>query len=262
MHLSVAASVGRTDQPAAPFAWMRSSRPPSSDTRRGRHASVWPGARQTPARDDEQACRSSLLLLDRVRAVARAAPHVALAAMRAITHVVGKAIRSSRRARRGAGCWLRTTMAPPAGADIEQPDCLAAGVGRPRMGVPVGEGSARRRLGRSRDGRPRARFAPAFARGCVVRTRPDGALACRPTEERRSRQPTRSLARERGRGVVTRLSAQGCACGTAAAARRVLPFGGRGHASGTARSWQPSTPGTGCSRRTNDVIPGWRWRAR
>ena len=49
---------------------------------------------------------------DRARpiAVARAAPHVALAAMRAITHVVGKAITSSRRARRGAGCWLRRTI--------------------------------------------------------------------------------------------------------------------------------------------------------
>jgi Domain of unknown function (DUF6457) len=34
---------------------------------RGRHASVWPSARQTPARDDEQAGRSSLLLLDSAR---------------------------------------------------------------------------------------------------------------------------------------------------------------------------------------------------
>jgi hypothetical protein len=48
-------------------------------------------------------------------AVVRAAPHVALPAMRAITHVDGKPTRSSRGARRGAGCWLRTTVAPPAG---------------------------------------------------------------------------------------------------------------------------------------------------
>jgi hypothetical protein len=44
---------------------------------------------------------------------------------------MSKAIGSSRRARRGAGCWLRATMAPPAGADIEQPDCVAAGVSGP-----------------------------------------------------------------------------------------------------------------------------------
>jgi hypothetical protein len=42
-----------------------------------------------------------------------------------------KSIRSSRRPRRGAGWWLRTTMAPPAGANIEQSDCGAAGVGGP-----------------------------------------------------------------------------------------------------------------------------------
>ena len=67
-------------------------------------------ARQTPARDDKQTRRSSLLRLDSVRAVARAAGHVARVLMRAITHVEGKAIRSSRRARRGAGCWLRRTI--------------------------------------------------------------------------------------------------------------------------------------------------------
>ena len=43
-------------------------------------------------------------------AVGRAAAHVALAAMRATTHVVGKLTRSSRRARRGAGYWSRTTI--------------------------------------------------------------------------------------------------------------------------------------------------------
>jgi hypothetical protein len=40
--------------------------------------------------------RVGRLLLDGVRPSPRAAPHVALAAMRAITHVVGKVIRSSR----------------------------------------------------------------------------------------------------------------------------------------------------------------------
>ena len=52
-----------------------------------------------------------------------AAPHVALAAMRAITHVVGKAIGSSRRPRRRAARWLRRqlTSGPTGrpGADVE-----------------------------------------------------------------------------------------------------------------------------------------------
>jgi hypothetical protein len=67
-------------------------------------------------------------------------------------------------ARRGACCWLRTTRPPPAGADIEKaPIARWGGVGGPvvlsqgahaRMGVPVGEGFARPRSGRSRDVRP------------------------------------------------------------------------------------------------------------
>jgi hypothetical protein len=44
---------------------------------------------------------------------------------------------------------------------------------------------------------------PETAEAGVSRRR---ALACRPTQGRRSRQPTRSLARERGHGVVARLS--------------------------------------------------------
>jgi hypothetical protein len=87
---------------------------------------------------------------------------------------MSKAIRSSRRARRGAGGWLRTTMAPAAGADIEQPDCVAAGVGGPSSSHRARVHGWASRWGRvrsatlrtSRDGRPRARFAPAFARGC------------------------------------------------------------------------------------------------
>ena len=118
-------------------------------------------------------------------AVARAAAYVALAAIRAITHVEGKAIRSSRRARRGAGCWLRRTMAPLAGADVEQPDGVAAGVGGPssshRERMPGwtsrwGRGS----LGHTQDDHETfdrgRRCAPAVA---VVGTRPGGALACR-----------------------------------------------------------------------------------
>jgi hypothetical protein len=93
-------------------------------------AVVYANADETPAADDEQE-RGSRSPPRRSAAVARAAPQVVLPAMRATTHVAGKAIRSSRRARRGAGCWLRTTMAPPAGADIERPDCVAAGPAAP-----------------------------------------------------------------------------------------------------------------------------------
>jgi hypothetical protein len=57
--------------------------------------------------------------------------HAGLPAIRAITHAEGKAIRLSRRARRGAGCWLRTTMGPPAAPISRQPDCVAGGVGGP-----------------------------------------------------------------------------------------------------------------------------------
>jgi hypothetical protein len=71
---------------------------------------------------------------------------------------------ASRRPRRGAGCWLRTTMAPSAGADIEQPDCVAGGVAGPSSSHQAhmpgwvsrwGRGSARPHSGRSRDVRPR-----------------------------------------------------------------------------------------------------------
>ena len=84
---------------------------------------------------------------------------------------ISKAIRSSRRARRGAGCWLRTTMAPPAGADNRaarlrggrrrRPVVLSQGA-HARMDVAVGEGFARPHSGRSRDVRPRP---PVCARG-------------------------------------------------------------------------------------------------
>ena len=72
---------------------------------------------KTPARDDEEA-RVEASPPGECAAVARAAAHVARAAMRAITHVVGKAIGSSRRARRGAGCWFRTTIGASGRAPI------------------------------------------------------------------------------------------------------------------------------------------------
>jgi hypothetical protein len=53
-------------------------------------------SRGAPAADDEEA-RVEASPPGECAAVARAAPHVALAAMRAITHVVGKPMRSSRR---------------------------------------------------------------------------------------------------------------------------------------------------------------------
>ena len=85
--------------------------------------------------------------------------------MRAITHVVGKAMRSSRRARRGVGCWLRTTTGASGRTPISSSRSAwrrALAVRRPLTGRAStdgrrgGEGSARQRLGRSRDGRPQA----------------------------------------------------------------------------------------------------------
>jgi hypothetical protein len=132
-------------------------------------------------------CGASTMLTGSLGGHAR--DHWVLPAIRAITHVEGKAMRSSRRVRRGAGCWLRTPVAPPGwrryraarlrGGRRRRPVVLSQDA-RPRMGVPVGEGSARRRLRRQEtvDRGPGLRpLSPAVA---VVRTRRDGALACRP----------------------------------------------------------------------------------
>jgi hypothetical protein len=82
-------------------------------------------------------------------------------------------------------------MPPPAGADIEQPDCVAAGVGgrsSPHRARVHGWASrwGRGPLGDAQadletvDPGPGLRpLSPAVA---VVRTRPDGALACRPKQ--------------------------------------------------------------------------------
>ena len=139
---------------------------PASDDRRASGP-----ARQTPARDDKQTRRSSLLRLDSVRAVARAAGHVARVLMRAIPHVEGKAIRSSRRARRGAGCWLRRTIGAAGRTPMSSSRMTwrrASAARRPLIGRACpdrrrgGEGFARPHSGRSRDVRPRP---PVCARG-------------------------------------------------------------------------------------------------
>jgi hypothetical protein len=62
---------------------------------------------------DKQARRSSLLRLDSLRAVAPAGGHVARAVMRAITHVEGKPMRSSRR-RTPASRQQRSSRSRPA----------------------------------------------------------------------------------------------------------------------------------------------------
>ena len=93
---------------------------------------------------------------------------------------MSKPTRSSRRARRGAGCWLRRPRRLRRDADIEQPDCVAAGLGGPsssdRRACPDGrrggEGSAEPRSGRSRDGRPRAPVCARFRPGCGRRHAP------------------------------------------------------------------------------------------
>jgi hypothetical protein len=83
-------------------------------------------------------------------------------------------------------------MAPPAVADIEQPDCVAAGVVGPSSshggrastdGRPAGEvrSATLRTIKRRRPGPGLRPLSPAVA---VVRARPDSALACRPEQAR------------------------------------------------------------------------------
>jgi hypothetical protein len=123
-----------------------------------------------------------------------AASHEALPAMRATTHVEGKAIRSSRRARRGAGCWLRTTRGASGRTAMSSSRIAwwrpwaarrpltgrACPDGRPGGGA-VRSATLRTIKRRSTAAAVCARFRPAVA---VVGTRPDGALACRPQRER------------------------------------------------------------------------------
>ena len=165
-------------------------------------------ARQAPARDDNQAHRSSPLRLDSLRAVARATGHVARALMRAITHVEGKPTRSSRGARRGAGCWLRTTVAPAAGHRYRAARLRGDGRRRPvvlshtrmpgwtsRWGG-VGSATLRRIKRRSTSG---AGLRLLSLAGCGRRRAADGALACRAQRAAGGRWARRSLVALGGR---------------------------------------------------------------
>jgi hypothetical protein len=158
-------------------------------------------------------------------AIVRGAGHVALAAIRATTHVDGKAIRSSRRCSTGRRLLVEDDRGPISSSPIAWRPASAdrrplTGRARPRMGVPVGEGSARPRSGRSRDGRPRARLARASPAVAVVRTRPDGALArqssfsqlCAEPMRMRARPPVRqgrALAGTRGLGSPAKAMRRG-----------------------------------------------------
>jgi hypothetical protein len=90
----------------------------------------------------------------------------------------GKVIRSSRRARRGAGCWLRTTIGASGRTRVSSSRIAWRRRRRPvvlstrahaGMDVPVREGSAGPRSGRSRDVRA---WAVAFACRCGRRYAP------------------------------------------------------------------------------------------
>ena len=126
--------------------------------------------RRSPAdtRSDDDQERSGVLITDREGSVA---PHGTLPAMRAITHVEGKAIRSSRRARRGAGCWLRRTIGASGRTPMSSSRMTwrrASAARRPLIGSACpdgrrgGGGFARPHSGRSRDVRQRP---PVCARG-------------------------------------------------------------------------------------------------
>jgi hypothetical protein len=122
-------------------------------------------------------------------------------AMGPTTHANGKPTRSSRRARRGAGCWVEDDHGASRGRRYRAARLRGGWRRRPssshsarvhgwasRWGRgPLGD------VGRSGDGRPRARFAPASLAVAVVRARPDGALACRPTRSRDEHRRRRLL---------------------------------------------------------------------
>ena len=104
-----------------------------------------------------------------------------LPAIPAITHAEGKAIRSSRRARRGAGCYLRGSWRLRRAPISRQPrlrggrrrrSVILSQGAHARMGVPVGEGSAGPRAGHQETFERRRRFALAFARACGRRHGP------------------------------------------------------------------------------------------
>ena len=134
--------------------------------------------------DDEQARRPRLLLLEKAALCAATTAHGSprRADMRSLGPRRDPRDNPCRRqgdqvvapARRGAGWWLRTTMAPPAGADSSSPiawrpssaHCVRSTDGRPGGGRgPLGD------VGRPGDGRP-GPVVPAFARGCGRRPTP------------------------------------------------------------------------------------------
>ena len=139
--------------------------------------SVAPGREGIPSRDHAQRCAflhrttprgkrppSAHSTVARARRVARS-PTSGHPAGTGSGFSMSKAIGSSRRARPGAGGWLRTTMAPSARAPIANSRIALRRDVAPRRlltgrastdGRPGGEGSAGRRLGRARDVRARA----------------------------------------------------------------------------------------------------------
>jgi hypothetical protein len=148
----------------------------ASDDRSGRHADVWP--QRPPDACSRRRPRVSVEPSPprQCPAVARAAAHVALAAMRAITHVEGKAIGSSRRARRGRRLRVEDDHGAFGGTPISSsPNCVAEDVGGPsscdRARMPGWTSRwGRGRLGPVQDDQETfdrgCRFCARFARGC------------------------------------------------------------------------------------------------
>ena len=130
-----------------------------------------------------------------------AATHSALS-IRATTHVKGKPTRSSRPARRGAGCWLRATIGvsgrtPMSSSRIAWRRASAARrclTGRmPGWTRRWGRGSLGHTMTITRRSTVAAGWRSLLPAVAVVRTRPDGALACRPSRnsQRRGEAPLR-----------------------------------------------------------------------
>ena len=159
----------------------------------------------------------------------------------------------------GRRLLVEDDLAPPAGADraariawrrASALVVLSQGA-HARMDVPVGEGSAPPRSGRSRDVRPGAGLRSLSPAVAVVGTRPDRALACRPIRSRLARprdtlastgkcaSPTlgseqlewaQACAGRRADGVLAAelgaVAARRCAGSLAAANRRASPRAG------------------------------------
>jgi hypothetical protein len=145
-------------------------------------------------------------------------------------------------------------MAPPAGADIEQPDCVAAGVGGRSSshgarvhGWASGWGGRAATLRTIKRRSTRARSAPLSPAVAVVRTRPDGALACRPFRASRELNGDAPLLCEESRSVES-----GLATSTASSIERPKP---RPHACGAICGPTTVTSGIGCSAHCGGSTP-------